>query len=126
MPPVLLQVHREVASDDHTPTIGHKSSLIHVSHQGIDKWHSSLSITPSVYDIQVSLPIVVVSIVDAITREHLVAILHTPVALEVSPEELINEDCSRLVSCLLFLELFDLPVDLARRDASIGEPWGQF
>ena len=120
VPPVLSDVHGEVAGHHHASSVGHEASVVELSHQGIDDGHTCGAIPPSLHDLHVCLPVIVLPVVDAVWTEDLVSIVETPVPLEVSPEELIDVDCGRLVLCLLLLKLLGLPVHLPDGEAAIG------
>lgn len=93
-PPVLLQVHREVARDDHTASIRHEASLIQVTNESIDKRHACRASLPSIDRLRSRLPIVIGPVVDSVAGEDLVTVIHTPELIEISPEELIDENTS--------------------------------
>lgn len=120
--PVLLQVHAQIACNDHSATIGHEACLIHFPHQGVDDRHPCHSPLPTFNCLGLGLPVVVGAIVNTIAREHFVSVIHAPKPIEVAPKKFIDVHLRRGVSCFLLLKLFDLPVDLAARDASIGQP----
>ena len=91
-PPILLQVHRKVACYDHTSSIRHESSFVHLSHESIDNWHSRLTLSPPINDSHICLPVVISAIVDTIAVKDLLAVFHTPVSLIIAPKEFIDKD----------------------------------
>ena len=88
--PVLLQVLREIASHDHAASVRHKACSVHIPHKRVYKGHSSFAFFPSLVDFRILLPIIISAFVDPILTEHLIAIVHTPISIVVSPEQLIN------------------------------------
>ena len=94
LPPVLLQVHSEIAGDYHSSSVRHKTSEVHFSHERIDQRHSGPTCAPSLDDIFVGFPAVELSIINAILREYLVPISHAPVSVEVPPKQIVNENFS--------------------------------
>lgn len=84
--PVLAKIHGEVASYDHSSTIRHESSCIHVSHESINQRHASTSLSPSLNNLLVILPSIVSAIVDSIRVKDLVSMAEAPIPIEVSPE----------------------------------------
>ena len=119
-PPILLQVHGQVACYDHSSSIRHETSFVHLSHESVDYWHSCHAPSPSIYDGHISLPVVVSAIVDAIAVKDFLAILHTPISLVIAPKELIDKDFQGLVLTMLFDILSDIPVYLTYGEAAIG------
>ena len=86
VPPVLLQVHAEVAGDEHSAPIRHKASLVQFSHQCVDYRHSCHASLPSLDDGHVRLPIVVGAIVDTVALEEGIALVVSPVFVKVTPK----------------------------------------
>lgn len=91
-PPILLQVLSEVAGNDHAAAIRHETCLIHISHQCVNQRHACRAFAPPLDNICVRLPIVVLTVVDAILTEHLVSVVHAPESIEITPKELVNEN----------------------------------
>lgn len=120
--PILLQIHRQVAGHNHAPSVWHEASLIHLSHQGVYKGHSCLPISPSLEGVLVSLPVVVSSVVNAIGAKALVAIPHKPVAVEVAPKQLVDEDSGGLVGAMLFDVVSGIVEDLPGGEGAVCEP----
>ena len=97
VPPILPQILRQVATDDHPATIRHESGGIHFAHQRIDKWQSRLASLPSGDYFLICLPIVIRPVVDAVFEEAFGAESHEPEFKEISPEELVDEDAGRVI-----------------------------
>ena len=87
-PPILLQVHRQVAGYDLSSTIRHPTSLIHFSHESVYYGHACHPSLPSLDDCHVSLPIVMRPIVDAIALKDGITLVHGPKLVIVTPEKL--------------------------------------
>ena len=90
--PVLLQVLCKVASNDHAAAIRHETCLIHISHQCVNQRHACPAFAPPLDNLCVRLPIVVLTVVDAILTEHLVSVVHAPETIEITPKKLVNEN----------------------------------
>lgn len=110
--PVLFQVHGQVACDNHSSSIRHEACLIHLPHQCVNQGHASSAIPPSLDRIFVDFPCVVFSVVDAVSAEYFVAIVHAPVSLEVTPKDLVDVNLGAFICFVLFLKILNLPVDL--------------
>jgi len=85
-----------------------------------------LPISPSLQGGLVSLPIVVSSVINAIGAEALVAIPHKPVAVEVAPKQLVNEDGGGLVGAMLFYVVSGIVEDLSGGEGTVCEPRRKF
>jgi hypothetical protein len=123
IPPVLLHIQSEIAGYNLSATIWHKASCVHLPHQSINQWHTSLAISPSLNNFWVCRPLQKSSIVDSVNTEHLVAIVHAPKTVEVPPEKLINKMFCALVGPKLGLKFFRLVVDSLDRKGTVCEPW---
>lgn len=69
----------------------HVTCRLKFSHQCINKRHASVAMLPTLNGFNVGFPINVLPIIDAILTKDLVALLHAPPSLIVSPKELIDE-----------------------------------
>jgi hypothetical protein len=49
--------------------------------------------------------------------------VHAPKAIEVAPEQLIDEHSCGLILLVFRFELFDTPVDLAAAEGADRQPW---
>jgi len=85
-----------------------------------------LPISPSLQGGLVSLPIVVSSVINAIGAEALVAITNKPVAVEVAPKQLVNEDGGGLVGAMLFYVVSGIVEDLSGGEGTVCEPRRKF
>jgi hypothetical protein len=92
LPPVLLEVHCQVACHDHPSPVRHEPCFIHLSHQSINQRHPRLALSPPADSLTISLPLVVLPVINAILREDLIGVLHAPIPVKVSPEQFIDED----------------------------------
>ena len=72
-----------------------------------------MTFAPPLDIIHIGLPRVVAPVVDSIRAKHLVAVIHYPVALEITPEELIDEDLRALIPFVFLLEVFRCVIDLS-------------
>lgn len=123
--PILLQIHSEVARNDHPPPIRHEPSLIHFPHQRVHEWHPAFPLPPAPNDLHIRLPRIILSVIDTVLTEHFIAVVHAPIPIEVTPEELINVHFCRFVRFMLMFEFLYAPVNLAAADCAVLEPWGQ-
>lgn len=121
--PILLQIHGQVACYHHPSSIRHEPCIVHLPHESIHKRHASITIPPSLNLLWICLPRIVSSVVDAILTEDFVAMVETPIPLEVSPEKFIHIHSCWLISLLLLLELLSLPVDFSDGEWAICKPW---
>jgi hypothetical protein len=120
--PVLPEIHGKIAGDDHPSPIRHKPSSIHVPNQCINQGHPSPSLPPPLYHLGLRLPLVVRPVIYSIGAEDLGAVLHAPEAVEISPEQLIDEDLRRVVPPMFVLKRLHLVVHVARGERACGEP----
>ena len=117
--PVLPQVHCKVAGHNHATTIGHKTSLIKFTHQSINKWHTCNTVTPSFNNSHVSLPLVILSVVNSVCAKHFVAVMHAPVAIKISPKQFINKNFCAFIGSVAFFEIFSFEIYLFYRNTAV-------
>lgn len=89
--PILLQVLRKIARDDHAATVSHVTRGFQLSHKCINEWHTGLTFPPPLDRLLVSLPSEVLAFVYTVFVQNPVAILHTPECIILFHSELIDE-----------------------------------
>ena len=112
-PPILLQVHCQIASNDLSSSVRHPTSLVHFSHESVYYRHTCHPTLPSLDDCHVSLPVVMGPVVDAIALEDGVALVHGPELVIVTPEKFAHIHPLSLVSVSVLTEPTDLMVYLS-------------
>lgn len=122
LPPVLFKILCQIACYNLSATIRHKSCGIQLSHESVHKWEPSLALSPSFNDSVISLPPNLWLVVDSIFAEDIVTVVHTPVAVEVSPEKLIDKVLGVFISTIFRLEISCLEVNGPDRERAVCKP----
>ena len=114
--PIHSQILSEEARSDHSTPIWHKPCRVHMSLQSVNYWYTCSSVSPSLNPRFVGFPLVVFAIIDSISAEYLISVMHAPPSVEVTPEELVQIGCRWLVWSIFLLKISQFPVHFANRN----------